>query len=862
MPLRKNNKKRIAAIVVFAMLIAILQSAVFALNGTASYKPAESNIAVKYWVTATAGSNTEDAGNAVDGNLNTAWVAAKNGAKWFMLDLGGEYDAVRKAEIVFFDATVVNKYILEGSSDGDTWSLLADRSENSDYVGGFTDVFKASGLRFLKVSFVGFGNPGIKEFRVFNYLRDDMNNGADIGSLVTTATYYNASNNPAAPLMPDGSRAYRGGTANAGSMDTGANFYGLANDLGWKTIRLRVWNEPRSEGGWATPGVWDLAQGISASFPTSNASGGSSPSTVRTHARYIVGAGMDLAIDFHYADSWADPQNQPKPYAWVNLPWDDPEEPLRIPDMTVAAATRPATYDPTNDAQHKIITRGLVSEVEYFTYEMIKSLIDQGTPPTIVALGNEITHGMMWGKEYRLTNHYSATETYNDHHDYYHRFIRDDTKSVLAGSGTYAQRYAASTVVDREDMPYGGGVEWMSYERANGDKNSEEYKSFQESVRRLSILIDAGQRAIQRLNEEYDLSIQTELHFANNVFAEPRGGSKTMLDADDAFERFLTLVDEINKNMVTMSGMVDRIGISYYPDWHGPYWMLERNIVELSKIVPGVKFNIAECSPTASGTTSNWMDNPNKVSGTPTNPNPWVSGLPTSFTYTIQSQGDDTISIMKTINDAPGNVGMGVWPWDAQGVYFTGGQPRASMLAFSQAFASNAVESGVYVTTKVGEAPTLPTTIDDIDPKTGVIQHSTISWGDVTSSQYAAVGTFEVAGTVNTSGNMKDATAYVTVADFVAKPAIEIGRVNAIEDGSTAVFTVNNLYGDAPISAIGFAAVYTAAGALADVKTVDVTVGAGETVTQIIDLDTFPANYTSKVFLWDAVTFAPLCEAN
>src|SRR5439155_9219802 len=32
-----------------------------------------------------------------------------------------------------------------------------------------------------------------------------------------------------------------------GSIDSGNNFFGLTKDLGWDTIRLRVWNDPKNE---------------------------------------------------------------------------------------------------------------------------------------------------------------------------------------------------------------------------------------------------------------------------------------------------------------------------------------------------------------------------------------------------------------------------------------------------------------------------------------------------------------------------------------------------------------------------------------------------------------------------------------
>ncbi|MDR2505126.1 MAG: glycosyl hydrolase 53 family protein, partial [Oscillospiraceae bacterium] len=418
------------------------------------------------------------------------------------------------------------------------------------------------------------------------------------------------------------------------------------------------------------------------------------------------GAGQDLAIDFHYADSWSDPQNQPKPYAWANLPFE------------------------SEDAD----TKDLIDTTYDFTYEMIKALIDQGTAPTIVALGNEVTNGMMWGSEYGLVNPFA------DFHDYYKRFVRGNP-----------------------DAPLGGGVEWINYEDSEGDTESAEYKSFEASITRLAKLVDAGQRAIRKLNEEYGLNIKTEMHFAFNVFERTSDG-KIAMDPDFVSKKVLTLVGGLNDNLSTMSGMTDRIGVSYYPDWHGSYDQVQRNIVELSRMLPGVEFNIAECSPPSSGTVADYMDNPNHEVG---------------FEYSVQSQGDDTIEILKLINDVPNNVGQGVWPWNGQAVYFGGGWYQnaegtwsqsppttlASLKAFKDAFATGVIESTVYVTTKKGVAPTLPETVKELTVSDKSVSAVTVTWDVPQDASYDELGVFEIFGTAAAKGNMVDVVAIVTVVE-------------------------------------------------------------------------------------------------
>ena len=132
------------------MLLALLQiSSSFALDGKASYKPAESNIAGKYWVSATASSNNADARLAIDGNINTAWIA-KDASASLTVDLSGTYDAIRKTEVIFTGNNSTYKYVLEGSNDGKKWFVLADRSKNSKKAAGFTDIFGKTGIRYLR----------------------------------------------------------------------------------------------------------------------------------------------------------------------------------------------------------------------------------------------------------------------------------------------------------------------------------------------------------------------------------------------------------------------------------------------------------------------------------------------------------------------------------------------------------------------------------------------------------------------------------------------------------------------------------------------------------------------------------------
>ena len=599
-------------------------------------------------------------GALLDNDSSTVWYNDEGDeSKEIIINLGGTYDTVRKIETVFADKLGTYKYIIEGSSDGTEWSVLADRSENNYQAGGFTDIFNFESLQFIKLTVLNDETIGIADINIINYVRDDLKNGSDMSEQGgnTNSYYYNVGNDPAV-------EGYRGGAfADEGSIENGNNIFGLANDLGWDVVRLRVWNDPKSE---------------NSGRPNTSAGNCSPENTLRV-ARAIAGAGMDVAIDFHYSDSWSDPQNQPKPYAWAELSFDELVE---------------ATYD--------------------YTYGFIGDLIEQGTPPTVVAIGNEITNGMMWGKEYDLINGV-------DHHDYYN-------------SGLYSHEW-------------GGGIIWQYWHE--DEVTPEQYQMYLDSCQRLARLVDAGVRAVRKAEADYNVDIDAEVHCAFNVV---EGAEKNPLPDSEKFPRVQEFITQLTTRLSEMGSSLDRIGVSYYPDWHGSYAELERNLYGITQLIPGIKINIAECSPKSSGTLNNQADDPNHEVG---------------FQYTVQSQGDDTAKLLQIVSDLPNNAGQGVWPWAGTNVFFEGrgenGTAKASMKVWNDVIPTNIVESKVYLTTTPGSAPSLPSKINNLDIASGTIAPVSVTWNNIDPAEYASEGTFEVSGTAVTNGNMTDVTAVVTV---------------------------------------------------------------------------------------------------
>ncbi|MFC3495768.1 glycosyl hydrolase 53 family protein [Glycomyces rhizosphaerae] len=324
-----------AALILAGALVGALGPAApaAALYGEADIQPIESNLAAKPWVEATAASGADTAGLAIDQDPETAWLATSSGTEqWLQLDLGGAYDNLRKVRVVFPDPGAVYQYIVEASPDGASWEAIADRSAHSTPGAGGVDLFTQPGTRFVRVAVTG-TSPGaavgVSELMVFNYLRDDVVLGADLSWMDDPSgrrywVHPQAEDRGAGPLLLD-----------------------VMRDRGLEYTRLRVFNEPRNE-----------------STGDPNAVPYQGPERTLTSAKRVEERGLGLGVDFHYADSWADPGKQPKPRAWAEL---------EFPELTAAV------YD--------------------YTHDYVEQLVAQGTVPDKVAVGNEIANGFMWGSE-------------------------------------------------------------------------------------------------------------------------------------------------------------------------------------------------------------------------------------------------------------------------------------------------------------------------------------------------------------------------------------------------------------------------------------------------------------------------------
>ena len=412
--MRRKSLRTCAGVGVASVLVVAgvgLASPASGLFGEAEINPVESNLAEKYWTSVSATEGQDTAGLAVDQDAATSWIGGEGAS--LTLDLGGAYDNARKVAIEFTDPGASYQYVIDVSPDGQSWSTVADESAAVRASAGAVHLMTSPGMRFVRVTLLsasGDAQLGIRELEVFNYLRDDVILGADMSGIDgdTRETWVS-------PLAED-----RG---------AGPQLLDVAKDRGMDFIRLRVWNEPRSEG-----------TGQPVAVPRQG------PERTLTSASAVAERDLQLGIDFHYADSWADPGKQPKPRAWADLPFDQ-----------------------------------LTDAVYEYTHGYVEQLIAQGTTPDKVAVGNEILHGIMWGSEAKLS--------------------ADASAPVWTGANPAYFRNQADIY---QSQP-GGGILWQYWN--SGDPA--ERALYLESYDRFTALLGAGIGAVRDASPETSVELHS-----------------------------------------------------------------------------------------------------------------------------------------------------------------------------------------------------------------------------------------------------------------------------------------------------------------------------------------------------------------
>ena len=118
---------------------------------------------------------------------------------------------------------------------------------------------------------------------------------------------------------------------------------GLLKEYGTNAVRLRLWNDPYSESG------------------VPYGAGTNDLKTTEELGRRALTLGLDVLLDLHYSDFWADPGKQRIPKAWRGMD---------VPQL------EQAVYD--------------------FTRQTLVELQTKGISPTMIQVGNELSNGLLW----------------------------------------------------------------------------------------------------------------------------------------------------------------------------------------------------------------------------------------------------------------------------------------------------------------------------------------------------------------------------------------------------------------------------------------------------------------------------------
>ncbi len=572
--------------------------------------PIESDLAAKPWVSATASSGAATAANAIDGDDETAWVATGPArGQWLQLDLGGAYDNVRKVEVLFPDEDGVYDYLIEASSDGLSWERVAKGPDGRRATHGKVHLFTRPDTAFLRVRIGAVSENatvGVSEISVFNYLRDDLILGADI-----SYADQNTSGNPPLTYYVDDRAA-------------ADDLLPVVSDAGMEYVRLRVFNDPRDErtGQYLNPAY----QG---------------PQRSATVAGWIHDEGMELGIDFHYADSWADPSKQAKPTAWAELPFDS-----------------------------------LVDAVYDYTYDYVQQLIDQGTVPAKVAVGNEIINGFLWGSE-------RPQPWFTNPNDWCFVCYFNTNPAFISQPG--------------------GALLWDYF----GSTDPAEQAAYNAAWDRFTTLQASGIAAVRDVSAANAVDIQVETH----VIIDNGRLDKTL----EFWNQYLNRVNAKGQD-------IDVIAHSYYPEWHGTPEHFEGNLHAVAAAHPGYRLEIAETSHPG----NDWDGNP----VVPNSPYP----------ESPQGQADAIQRVFQIANDLPDNRGIGVLVWEPanwQEMIDWGNSAWpvlkffGSINVYNSSDAEHVLEDTVYATVQEGQIPRLPNHVEVLTTADGSVQPVPVAWEDI-----------------------------------------------------------------------------------------------------------------------------------
>jgi len=126
-------------------------------------------------ITATASTSSEPdwaPQYGIDGNPDTFWCAV-DGAfpQWYTVDLGAEYD-ISAVEATLYDVDTPWKYMIEGSTDNENWTMLADKTTDG-VTAQYTKENVSGKYRYIKITVTYVDNGHWAAFTEVNVIKAD-----------------------------------------------------------------------------------------------------------------------------------------------------------------------------------------------------------------------------------------------------------------------------------------------------------------------------------------------------------------------------------------------------------------------------------------------------------------------------------------------------------------------------------------------------------------------------------------------------------------------------------------------------------------------------------------------------------------
>ena len=231
----------------------------------------------------------------------------------------------------------------------------------------------------------------------------------------------------------------------------------LMKQLGMNAVRLRVWVNPENA-----------------------ACNYCNEQDVVNKAIAAKKEGLDVMVDFHYSDLWADPSRQETPKAWKNLSLDK-----------------------------------LCNKVAEHTLSVLNSIKQAGVTPKWIQIGNETRSGMLYptGSQYVLNDNNlpltDASGQWKKKADGWSNFA----KLYMAGYNAAKQVFADAKVMPHLNHAYDvdGNTWWLDQLKANGGQfdmvGYSHYPQVDDDSKTAAQLNALAINCIKKTNEKYSVPV-------------------------------------------------------------------------------------------------------------------------------------------------------------------------------------------------------------------------------------------------------------------------------------------------------------------------------------------------------------------